>query len=101
VTCPSKFNEPDMITIEARKHTAEASPMRSTESVGICLIFTHDLFGRSRMANSRVNGKPARRGWLASATAMTVLEQMVFGKRVGCGAGYLLRGRPMFATLKK
>src|SRR5438874_1676703 len=47
-------------------------PMRSTESVRIWLIFTHEGLGRFSLVNSSVRGKPARCGWLVIASAMTV-----------------------------
>ncbi len=50
-------------------------PIRSTESVRIWLIFTHDRLGRLAAMSSRVSGNPARGSWLVSATAITVPER--------------------------
>ena len=49
--------------------------MRSVVSVRIWLIFTHERFASFGLASSSVKGKPARCGWLESATAMTVPER--------------------------
>ena len=47
-------------------------PIRSLASVRIWLIFTQERFGKREVVSSSVSGKPARCGWLVSATAITV-----------------------------
>src|SRR5437763_1508147 len=50
-------------------------PSRSTASVRIWLIFTHERLGNRTDLTSRVRGKPARCGWLVMAAAMTVPDR--------------------------
>ena len=45
------------------------------ESVLIWLILPHDRLGKLSVFNSKVNGKPARCGWLVIATATAVSER--------------------------
>jgi hypothetical protein len=50
-------------------------PKRSTESVRIWLILTHDRFGKVAEISSMVKGKPANGAWLVKARAITVPER--------------------------
>jgi hypothetical protein len=49
--------------------------MRSTASVRTWLISIQDAFGSRVRESSSVSRKPARGGWMVSATAMTVPER--------------------------
>jgi hypothetical protein len=46
-----------------------------TEAVPIWLIFTWARFGRRGVVSSSVSGNLARRGWLVSATAITLPDR--------------------------
>ena len=65
------------ITLDNSSGTAflKRFPILSTERVLIWLILTQERFGKPFDFSSNVSGKPARCGWLESATAITVPER--------------------------